>query len=121
MADAIIPSIIVRVLPALDHLLGNIHQYSDNIAESEDSDLAAMLLVNGVLYAIWAPHNAPESRIVQPAELTVWLDIYPEDFDGETVKLLDIQLDDQGEIKRAVLSDALLELVLRNIIGNIRQ
>jgi hypothetical protein len=116
MADAIIPANILRVLPVLRHSFGIDHHYSDDIADSADSDLAAMLRLNGRLYAVWSPRANPDPRIVQSAERTQWSDLYPEDLEEEVVKLVDVEVTGD-EVRRVLVSDMPLALVLRELLG----
>jgi hypothetical protein len=98
MAPDSIPAVVRRAVPALRYLFDIDHYYSEGIADTLESELAAFLRFDGRLYAIWAPHTAPERRIVQPIERTDWSLLDPADLAEKTITLVTIEGDeDEGK------------------------
>jgi hypothetical protein len=112
MADAIIPSVPARILSALAYLDDAPYTYSSDIADTDGCEVAAMLHLDGVLYAVWQPAARPECRIIQPAKLTVWvLD------EGETpqTKWITIETGDNGEIKKIDITNMPISAIREGI------
>jgi hypothetical protein len=105
MAETIIPALPQHVLSALAHVDGTKYLYSTDIADTLESELAAMLRVGNQIYAIW--QSTPATRIVQPADHTIWL----LDDEGPSIDFVAIELDDAGEIQRFDVGKTELKLI----------